>query len=121
MGYRSDVKILFGFDSAIKRDMFIGAVKASMSEEVWGWPSNDNLGDDGSNWWWPLEWNSVKWYDSYDEVVAWESVKKLADTWNNVTWESIEVGEETGDITQLSSGNNDDCRMYTSTSIHVDL
>lgn len=121
MGYRSDVKMLFGFDSTIKRDMFISAAKASMTGGARSWINSNDLKDEKDTWWWLIEWNNVKWYPDYDEVKAWEAVKKLADTWNNVTWEFIEVGEEDGDIKHASSDNNDDCRMYTSTSIHVDI
>lgn len=121
MGYRSDVKMLFGFDSAEKRTMFIGVAKASMAENTWDWPDSNALSGNKDWYWWLVEWNDVKWYPDFDEVKDWEGVKTLADTWNDVTWEFIEVGEDDGDIKHASSDNNDDSRMYTSVAIHVDI
>lgn len=121
MGYRSTVKMLFGFDSNIKRTVFIEVVKESMSEADWNWPQSNEFDEGKNQYWWLLEWNDVKWYETYKEVKTWTNVISLADAWQSATWEFIEVGEEEGDTTHKSSGNNNDTRMYTSTNIHVDI
>jgi hypothetical protein len=122
MGYRSDVTYVF---YTMNPDVVpFAAIKLWFDENFTknvSYYDNIEVGDD----WIMVSWNSVKWYDDFDEVEATREATALfaevfeADTKEHVAWEMVEVGEDLNDIKHDGSMNCN-YRLYVNRTIHFE-
>ena len=122
MGYRSDVTYAF---YTMNPDVVpFAAIKLWFDENFTKnvkYPDNIEVGDD----WIMVNWNSVKWYDDFDEVKATRSATALfaetfgANDTDNVAWEMVEVGEDLSDIKHDGSMHCN-YRLYVNRTIHFE-
>jgi hypothetical protein len=119
MGYRSDVLLAVAFETK------------EQLEEVWAVyclnpkVQEHNLAEawekklDGD---YPVLWyyaNDVKWYDSYEDVMAVEAIFTLAETFKtergdafDYAWVKLRIGEEDGDTERRYNFSNDALSVY---------
>lgn len=116
MGYRSEVKILFtGQPEDLKS--FIARAKLEMRDDYYDWPESSHI----DNLYWLLEWNSVKWYDSYAHVQTWEALyQRTNDEDEPVKAEFLRIGEDDDDIEHRMT-HDGDRNMWVSRQIEVDI
>ena len=116
MGYRSEVKLLFTGEPDELR-AFIAKTKLEMGEEAFTWADSSDIQPKH----WLLEWNSVKWYDSYEEVQAWEALYQSTDEDGcPIGAEFMRVGEGDDDIEHRMT-HDDDRSFWVSRTIEVDI
>ena len=61
--------------------------------------------------------DGVKWYDSYDKIIAWEKDFLPKAEESGLSWELVRVGEESDDIVHEEGGEDVQYLIYTSTNI----
>jgi hypothetical protein len=61
--------------------------------------------------------DGVKWYESYDDIIAWEKdfLPKAVDV--GLNWELVRVGEESDDVKHTTGGEETQYLLYTYTNI----
>lgn len=123
MGYRSNVEIaVYGEPEVF--DAFIASMKLIEHRVFTDWHNTD------------ITWHNikhhdgmirtkvmsfavsgVKWYDSYDVIIAWEKdfLPKAVDA--GLNWEMVRVGEESDDVEHTIGGDEIQYLLYTTTNI----
>ena len=114
MGYRSDVAYVIRFETAGQRDTFVELVK-HRNDEHW----TEAINDCETNYEEPIitfEVESVKWYDSFDEVRAHDALMEWAvELYPNAGFRIVQIGEDGAEETN-EGGNDDDLYDYIHTS-----
>lgn len=100
MGYYSEVAIAMWQDDL--KEMF---ALASSKDNALNLLKNAEIRESGNKS--VIYWNSIKWYDGYDEVKFIRSFLKQ----NNKDYYFVRVGEEIGDIEEINS-TNDGYELY---------
>lgn len=129
MGYRSNVNIVV-YGEPETFDTFMNAMKLIDHRVFTDWKSWSNTIDANAITYHEVPHHDgkltklmcfsisdVKWYDSYDEIIAWEKdfIPKAADS--GLSWELVRVGEESDDVSHESGGEDIQYLLYTTTNI----
>ena len=111
MGYRSDVAIAVYGEEAISVQAHVAAWKGELTEDTRLWvEQNEALGLDPCLY--RLEFEGVKWYESYPDVTQIMSLLNKLDAGvsaSGLTGEFIRVGEEMEDIQHEVFGCHENC------------
>lgn len=129
MGYRSNVEIVV-YGEPETFDTFINAMKLIDHRVFTDWKDWGNTNDDNAITWHEdkhydgiltkimcFSVSDVKWYDSYDEIIAWEKDFLPKAEASGLNWEMVRIGEESGDIDHTYVGDDVQHYLYTSTNI----
>ena len=123
MGYRSDVAYVIGFPDSRRLNEFIAVVMAVGGEHKVNALKECDIDRENNRI--NFFQDSVKWYDSYEDVQGHEGLLEFAVEQNpdENGWVFIRIGEETGDIEERQDGNIDnlwDC-LRVSRTIEADF
>ena len=118
MGYRSDVKILFSAKTKAEVDQFLVRMKIEekLTDDMLSWCSEEQIGN-GLGW--LLSFESVKWYEDFEEVIAWTELMKQADVVSGMVCEFLRIGEEETDIEHEHYGVNEEDNLYIRRTVEV--
>jgi hypothetical protein len=130
MGYRSSVEIVVYGEPEIF-DAFIASMKLLDHRVFTDWESWQGHADSsvfsmhdinhhggvGVTKIMSFKVDGVKWYESYDEIIAWEKdfLPKAVDV--GLNWELVRVGEESDDVEHTTGGEETQYLLYTYTNI----
>ena len=129
MGYRSDVEIVV-YGEPETFDTFINAMKLIDHRVFTDWTNWSSVTDDSTITYHEVPHHDgkltklmcfsitgVKWYDSYDEIIAWEKDFLPKAEASGLCWEKVRIGEESDDIEREEGGDDVQYYLYTATNI----
>jgi hypothetical protein len=123
MGYRSDVTVLIypdnGEQNAERYDMLKVLMNTTFKETYEAWEDSFEWLDRHRVLKFATE--SVKWYDSYPDVMNFQSMLEDISDMEGLNYEFMRVGEDYDDTEQNHRGNDLQYHITLVRSIEVDL